>query len=92
MNHRCELSKCYIFKGKNTIVIVSGANLLLNETSISRAESVIKSAKVLICQLEISPKVTLEALKLAKKHGGKSPIWSNLVWIAAKTANMYHAI
>ncbi|KAI0219595.1 Ribokinase [Lamellibrachia satsuma] len=52
--------------GKNTIVIVSGANLLLNEASISRAESVIKAAKVMICQLEISPKVTLEALKLAK--------------------------
>lgn len=55
--------------GKNTIVIVSGANDLLNETSVRRAENVIKSAKVMVCQLEISPKVTLEAMTLARKHG-----------------------
>ncbi|KAK2175413.1 hypothetical protein NP493_734g02052 [Ridgeia piscesae] len=55
--------------GKNTIVIVSGANDLLNEASVGQAENIIRSAKVMVCQLEISPKTTLAAMTLAKKHG-----------------------
>ena len=63
--------------GKNSIVIVSGANMLLDETNIRAAEDVIKSAKVMVCQLEISPKTTLEAMTLAKKHRGKSHLMAS---------------
>ena len=58
--------------GKNSIVIVSGANMLLDEKNVCTAEDVIKSAKVMVCQLEICPKTTLEAMTVAKKHGGKA--------------------
>ena len=37
-----------------------------------RAESLISSASVVVCQLEVTPDTTLTALKLARKHGGKS--------------------
>ena len=56
--------------GDNSIVIVSGANLLLTEQDILNAEALIASSKVLICQLEISATVTFAALELAHKHGG----------------------
>lgn len=54
--------------GQNSIIIVAGANMHLSEADIAAAESIIKDAKVLICQLEISPASTLAALRLAKKH------------------------
>lgn len=59
------------FLGNNAIVIVSGANSLLRGEDILAAESLIKSAKVMICQLEIPPEATLVAIKVAKKYGGK---------------------
>ena len=75
MDKHDELTQClFVFKGKNTIVIVSGANDLLNEASVSKAENFIRSAKVMVCQLEISPKTTLAAMTLAKKHGGEASI------------------
>lgn len=54
--------------GQNAIVIVSGANLKLTETDVQRSEGLISSARVVVCQLEIKPDVTITALKLAKKH------------------------
>ena len=42
----------------------------LSEEDVLMAESLISQAKVLLCQLEVTPSVTLAALKLAKKHGG----------------------
>lgn len=62
--------------GQNSIVIVSGANMLLSESDVMEAETVIKGCKVLLCQLEIANNTTLAALKLARKHNGKS--YSNL--------------
>lgn len=56
--------------GQNAIVIVSGANLLLTEAEVAAAEEVIAGAKVMVCQLEVKPEVTLCALQLGKKHGG----------------------
>ena len=56
--------------GQNSIIIVSGANLLLSEKDVMDAEPVIKGCRVLLCQLEISSSTTLAALKLAKKHNG----------------------
>jgi ribokinase len=52
-------------------VIVKGANDLLSEKDISDAEEIISKAKVLVCQLEISPQISLAAMQLAKKHNGK---------------------
>lgn len=63
--------KYFYFSGQNCIVIVSAANLKLNENDLKAAEVVIKSAKVLVTQMEILPTTALAALKIAKKHGGK---------------------
>ncbi|XP_072356245.1 ribokinase isoform X4 [Scyliorhinus torazame] len=58
--------------GQNAIVIVAGANLLLNSEDLERASKVIDCAKVVVCQLEIRPAITLEALKIARKAGVKT--------------------
>ncbi|XP_067941626.1 ribokinase-like [Watersipora subatra] len=55
--------------GESAIVIVSGANLLLTPQDVDAAERLIQSAKVMVCQLEITAASTMEALRLAKKHG-----------------------
>ena len=52
-------------------MIVPGANLLLSEEDLKSAEALVSSSKVVVCQLEINPSVSLAALKMAKKHGGK---------------------
>ncbi|XP_052275233.1 ribokinase-like isoform X2 [Dreissena polymorpha] len=59
---------CVDETGQNSVVIVPGANLLLSEADLEAAEEVISKSKVIICQLEIDPKVTLSALKMARKH------------------------
>lgn len=59
-------------EGNSAIVIISGTNLLLTPEEINKAEPLISKAKVVICQLEITEEATLAALRLAKKHGGKS--------------------
>lgn len=56
--------------GENAIVVVPGANDHLTIEDVRNVESLIKSASVLMCQLEIPATSTLEALKLGKKHGG----------------------
>ncbi|CAH1263240.1 RBKS [Branchiostoma lanceolatum] len=55
--------------GQNSIIIVSGANLKLTAADVREHESVVTHAKVLICQLEIQPETSLEALRIAKQHG-----------------------
>ncbi|NXR99151.1 RBSK Ribokinase, partial [Oxylabes madagascariensis] len=57
---------------QNVIVIVPGANLLLNFEDLKRASDVICKAKVVVCQLEITPAVSLEALKMARASGVKT--------------------
>ncbi|WAR18888.1 RBSK-like protein [Mya arenaria] len=59
---------CVDETGQNSIVIVPGANLLLSEADLAAAELVIAGSKVVVCQLEINPDVTLAALKMAKQH------------------------
>ena len=61
----------FIVLGENSIVIISGANLLLTEDDVKAAKDVITSASVVVCQLEIKPEVTQVALSIAKKAGGK---------------------
>ncbi|XP_017689717.1 PREDICTED: ribokinase isoform X2 [Lepidothrix coronata] len=67
-----NLKKNGISTGQNVIVIVPGANLLLNFEDLKRASDVICKAKVLVCQLEITPAVSLEALKMARASGVKT--------------------
>ncbi|XP_059838801.1 ribokinase isoform X2 [Hypanus sabinus] len=58
--------------GQNAIVIVAGANLLLNSEDLKQASRAICCAKVVVCQLEIQPAISLEALKLAHEAGVKT--------------------
>ncbi|XP_017600300.1 PREDICTED: ribokinase isoform X2 [Corvus brachyrhynchos] len=67
-----NLKKNGISTGQNVIVIVPGANLLLNFEDLKRASDVICKAKVVVCQLEITPAVSLEALKMARASGVKT--------------------
>ncbi|XP_003473036.2 ribokinase isoform X2 [Cavia porcellus] len=59
-------------EGQNIIVIVAGANLLLNTEDLREAASVISRAKVMVCQLEITPATSLEALTMARNCGVKT--------------------
>ncbi len=56
--------------GENAIVIVAGANLALEPAEVETARALVGGAKVLVCQLEIAPKATLVALKMAREQGG----------------------
>lgn len=60
-----------MISGENAIVIVSGANRSLLPEEVQKARELVAMAKVVICQLEISPETTLAALKMAKELGGK---------------------
>ncbi|NP_001088727.1 ribokinase L homeolog [Xenopus laevis] len=59
-------------EGQNAIVIVAGANLLLDSEDLKRASAAISKAKVMVCQLEIRPEISLEALKMAHSSGVKT--------------------
>ncbi|XP_049760686.1 ribokinase isoform X1 [Elephas maximus indicus] len=59
-------------EGQNIIIIVAGANLLLNSEDLKKAASVISRAKVMICQLEVTPATSLEALTMARTSGVKT--------------------
>ncbi|XP_065058167.1 ribokinase-like [Rhopilema esculentum] len=54
--------------GENAIVIVKGANDLITKEDLRNAMSVIRNAKVVLCQLEIDADITLETLKIAKQN------------------------
>ncbi|XP_049507867.1 ribokinase [Panthera uncia] len=59
-------------EGQNIIIIVAGANLLLNTEDLREAAKAISRAKVMICQLEITPETSLEALTMAHSNGVKT--------------------
>ncbi|CAD7684937.1 unnamed protein product [Nyctereutes procyonoides] len=59
-------------EGQNIIIIVAGANLLLNTEDLKKAATTINKAKVMICQLEITPETSLEALTMAHSNGVKT--------------------
>ncbi|XP_008295290.1 ribokinase [Stegastes partitus] len=58
--------------GENAIVIVAGANMLLGREELQKALPAISRAKVLVCQLEISPQTSLEALRMARDNKAKT--------------------
>ncbi|XP_037002517.2 ribokinase isoform X3 [Artibeus jamaicensis] len=59
-------------EGQNIIVIVAGANLLLNSEDLREAAGTISRARVVICQLEVTPATSLEALTMARSSGVKT--------------------
>ncbi len=53
-------------------MIVAGANMLLGQEELQRALTAIVNAKVLVCQLEINPDISLQALRMARENHGQS--------------------
>ncbi|TSM77414.1 Ribokinase [Bagarius yarrelli] len=58
--------------GENAIVIVAGANMLLGDRDLVQARSVLEKAKVMLCQLEISSHISLQALRMARQCNVKT--------------------
>ena len=57
---------------QNRILIIRGANLLLNEDDVMAAESDFADADVVLAQLEITDEPILAAFRLAKKYNKKT--------------------
>lgn len=55
--------------GKNSIVVVPGANMTIDSNSIEEAKDIIKESKLLIAQFETTVEATIEAFKIAKENG-----------------------
>lgn len=77
--------------GDNCIVIVPGANDALTFNDLDKASSLFETSKVLICQLETSLDVTLEALKRFKGISilNGAPAIENLDIEFLKNASMF---
>ncbi|XP_041669450.1 ribokinase isoform X2 [Cheilinus undulatus] len=58
--------------GENAIVIVAGSNMLLGSEELQRALPAIRQAKVLVCQLEVNPQTSLQALQMAQENKVKT--------------------
>ena len=56
-------------EGRNSIIIVTGANDLLSLDDLERARPAIAAANVVVCQLEIPVETTLAALRIAREEG-----------------------
>ena len=59
-------------KGENAIAVAPGANSRLSPNDIKKAQKVIKSAKVLLVQLEIPLQTVIEAVNIASSYGIKT--------------------
>ncbi len=59
-------------KGENSIAVAPGANSRLMPVDIRKAKNIIKSAKVLLVQLEIPIKTVVEAVSIAADNGIKT--------------------
>lgn len=67
---------CLYLLGRNSIIVILGANLLLNEDDIQKAEDVIRQSKVVVCQLEIRQETVAKTFEIARKHSGRT-VYSN---------------
>src|SRR5437588_3723303 len=56
-------------EARNCILVVPGANGVLSVEDVRAAESAIRPARVLLCQLEVPTEAVLEAFRLAKAAG-----------------------
>jgi ribokinase len=54
-------------KAENTIVVISGANMALDEEDVARAEGCLEGAKVLLLQLEVPLKADLQIAEIAQR-------------------------
>jgi len=59
-------------EGSNSIIIVTGANDLLNEDEIEAGRGTIASCRFFVCQLEIPLGTTLAAMRIARQEGVKT--------------------
>jgi ribokinase len=59
-------------QGRNSIIVVNGANDRLGETDVAAAEPMLAAAKVVVTQLEVAPATTLAALRAARRLGVRS--------------------
>lgn len=55
--------------GNNSIIVVSGANMAINNNDINESQEFIKNSDVIISQFETPEDMTIEAFKIAKKYG-----------------------
>ncbi len=51
--------------------MILGANLLLNEDDLNKAEDIIRQSKVVVCQLEIREETVEKTFEIARKHSGE---------------------
>lgn len=56
-------------KGRNSIVVVPGANMEITENEIVNAQDIIKNSSSIIAQFETPMAATIEAFKIAKQSG-----------------------
>lgn len=56
-------------RGNNSIVVISGSNMTINEAEINKTEEVIKKNDILIAQFETPEEITESAFKVAKEAG-----------------------
>jgi ribokinase len=56
-------------EGRNSIIIVTGANDLLSRDDLEHARPAIAAADVLVCQLELPVETSLAALRIAREEG-----------------------
>jgi len=56
-------------EGRNSIIIVTGANDLLTDEEVEAARREIAASDILVCQMEMPPVVSLAASRLARQEG-----------------------
>ena len=61
--------------GRNSIIVILGANLLLKEEDLQKAEETIQQSEVVVCQLEIRQETVAKTFEIARKHSGKEFPW-----------------
>ena len=67
-------------QGRNSIIVILGANLLLNGDDIERAEDIIRQSKIVVCQLEIREETVKKTFELARKHSGIDNWFESILW------------
>ena len=58
-------------EGRNLVIIVPGANMTMSAAEVEQAAGLIRSARILICQLEIPDAAILSAFDIAREAGLK---------------------
>ena len=59
-------------EGRNSIIVVTGANDLLTAEEVEAARPAIAASSILVCQLEIPLDINLTALRIAREEGVKT--------------------